>query len=150
MTEDDQVPYILDFLPLEDPKQTRIYPFYDHLREGRLTTTQCNNCGEILWPPRVVCSHCNEDQMEWIDLPKEGTVYAFTAMVLGAPLGFEEDAPFVIAMVDLDMGEGRSLRLFSRIDDATYEEMSIDQKVYFKVVDCGDARFFFRFSAMAP
>ena len=88
--------------------------------------------------------------MEWIDLPAEGTVYAYTAMVLGAPMGFEDEVPFVIAMVDLELDSGESLRMFSRIDDAGYDDMSIGQKVYLKIVDCGDGRVFYRFTAQPP
>jgi hypothetical protein len=147
MVDRDGVPFILDFLPLEGEDQTRIHAFYDNLREGRLTTTMCNACGEVLWQPRVVCPHCNADQMAWIDLPKEGTVHAHTAMVLGAPMGFEAETPFVIAIVKLELEGGRSLNLFTRVDDTTYEDLSIGDTVWFKTVDCGDDRVFFRFSA---
>jgi uncharacterized OB-fold protein len=150
MMEYEGVPYILDFLPLEDPEQTRIHPFFENLRDGRFTTTRCSSCGEVLWQPRVVCPHCNADQMEWIDLPKEGKIYAHTAMVLGAPLGFEKDVPFVIAIVELDMGPDGILPMFTRVDDAAYEDLSIGDTVYFKTVDCGDGRVFFRFTAKAP
>jgi uncharacterized OB-fold protein len=150
MAEEDGVPYILDFLPLEGPDDTRIHQFYDHLREGRLTTTRCSSCGEILWQPRVVCPHCNADAMEWIDLPKEGTIYAHTAMVLGAPLGFEDDLPFVIAIVRLDMGDHGHMHLFTRVDDAKYEELSIGDRLWFKTHDCEDGRVFFRFTTQAP
>lgn len=150
MTEYEGVPFILDFLPLEGEDQTRIHPFYDNLREGRLTTTRCGSCGEVLWQPRVVCPHCNEDEMEWIDLPQVAEVYAHTAMILGAPMGFEKDAPFVIAIVRLDLGHLGHLHLFTRVDDTTYGDLSIGDKVWFKSVDCGDGRVFFRFSAQAP
>ena len=150
MVDIEGVPFILDFLPQEDPDQTRIHKFYDNLRDGRLTTTQCNSCGEVLWQPRVVCPHCNADQMDWIDLPTQGTVYAYTAMVLGAPLGFEADLPFVIAIVTLDLGDNGSMNLLTRVDDTIYEDLSIGDTVYFKEVDCGDGRVFFRFTAQAP
>ncbi len=150
MAEKDAVPYILDFLPQEGPDDTRIHQFYDHLREGRLTTTRCSSCGEILWQPRVVCPHCNADTMDWIDLPKEGTIYAHTAMVLGAPLGFEDDLPFVIAIVRLDMGDLGSMNLFTRVDDAKYEDLAIGDTLWFKTHDCGDGRVFFRFTATEP
>jgi len=150
MADKDDVPYILDFLPLEGPDDTRIHLFYDHLREGRFTTTRCSSCGEILWQPRVVCPHCNADTMEWIDLPKEGTIYAHTAMVLGAPLGFEDDLPFVIAIVRLDMGDRGGMNIFTRVDDAKYEDLAIGDTLWFKTHDCGDGRVFFRFTATAP
>jgi uncharacterized OB-fold protein len=150
MVDFEGVPFILDFLPQEEPDQTRIHKFYENLRQGRLTTTKCNACGQVLWQPRIVCPHCNADEMSWVDLPHEGTVYAHTAMLLGAPLGFEDDLPFVIAIVTLDLGKDGTMNLFSRVDDTTYEELSIGDTVWFKEVDCGDGRVFFRFTAQAP
>jgi hypothetical protein len=38
------VPYLLDFYPLEQEEHTRISPFFDALREGKLTTTRCKSC----------------------------------------------------------------------------------------------------------
>jgi uncharacterized OB-fold protein len=150
MTRMVQLPFMLDFLPQEDPKQTRIHQFFDNLRQGRLTTTRCAACGETLWQPRVACPHCNSDEMEWIDLPREGKLYAYTAMVLGAPMGFESEVPFVVAIVELDMGQSGKMRMFSRIDDVTYEQCTIGKKVWFKMVDCEDGRVFFRFTAKRP
>jgi uncharacterized OB-fold protein len=146
MTRMVPLPYMLDFLPQEDEAHTRIHPFFDNLRQGRFTTTRCSKCGEVLWQPRVVCPHCNSDELEWVDLPKEGTVYSHTAMVLGAPMGFEEDVPFVIAIVELDLGGGRVLRLLSRIDDARYEDVSIGDRVHLKVLTYEDGRVHYRFT----
>jgi uncharacterized OB-fold protein len=150
MVDYEGVPFILDFLPQENTDQPRIHKFYENLRDGRLTTTMCNACGEVLWQPRVVCPHCNADEMSWIDLPRQATVYAHTAMLLGAPLGFEDDLPFVIAIVTLDLGKDGDMNLFTRVDDTTYEDLSIGDTVWFKEVDCGDGRVFFRFTATAP
>ena len=91
-----ELPYLLDFVPLQDDRNTRISPFFDHLKEGRLTTTKCIACGEVLWQPRVACSKCSGTEMEWVDLPTTGTVFAYTAMIHGKPLGIFGDTPFVI------------------------------------------------------
>jgi uncharacterized OB-fold protein len=146
MVDFEGMPFILDFLPKEGPDDTRIHTFYDNLREGRLTTTRCSSCGEILWQPRVVCSRCNSENLEWIDLPREGTIYAHTAMVLGAPMGFEGELPFVIAIVRLDMGQDGHMHLFTRVDDAKYEDLAIGDRLWFKTHECGDGRVFFRFT----
>lgn len=137
-----RVPYGLDFIPLQGEEHTRIHPFYDHLKEGRLTTTKCTACGEVLWQPRVVCPHCNADEMAWIDLPTEGTIYAFTAVVLGAPKGMEEDAPFPVGVVQL---KGPDVRVLARID-GRYQDLRIGQTVRLKVHELEDGRVWFRFA----
>lgn len=136
-----RIPYLLDFYPLQDEAHTRIHPFFTHLKEGRLTTTKCKACGEVLWQPRVVCPHCNGVEMAWIDLPQEGTLYAFTEVRIGAPEGMEDDVPFAVGVVDL----GDGLRVLARIDGASYEELAIGQRVRFRAIRLPDGRAWFRF-----
>lgn len=138
----ERVPYLLDFYPLQGEEHTRIHAFFEHLKEGRLTTTKCRACGEVLWQPRVVCSHCNADEMEWIDLPKEGEIFAFSSVMLGAPKGMEDQVPFVVAIVKL---KGMDLQVLARIDGASYEELKIGQPVLLKVQQLKDGRVWFRF-----
>jgi uncharacterized OB-fold protein len=99
----------MDLYPQEAKEFNRIYPFYEHLREGRFTTTRCKNCGHEPFPPRVICPECLSEDLEWIDLPTTGTVEEVTEEEVGVPLGFE--TPLIHALVNL----GGKLKLFSRI-----------------------------------
>lgn len=145
-SDGDKVPYLLDFYPLEEPKFTRLSAFYANLRQGRFTTTRCRKDATVLWPPRVVCPQCHTEDLEWIDLPKTGHVYAFSAVLAGAPLGMEADVPFVVGLVDLD---GASLRLFGRIDGTAWTECRVGMPVRVEVVEAPDERVFYRFRAAA-
>lgn len=134
--------YAFDFYPVESPEQTRISPFFEHLRQGRLTTTKCLGCGRLLWQPRVVCDHCRSDRMEWVDLPSRGTIFAHTAVLAGAPVGFEKEVPFVVAVIQLD---GVDLKVVARVDGARYEELAIGDPVALHPVTLPDGRVWFRF-----
>jgi len=142
--ENIKLPYMLDFYPLEDEKNTRISQFFKNLKEGRLTTTKCKECGKLLWPPRVVCSGCLSDELEWIDLGVEGELYAFTEMRAGAPLGFVQDVPFCIGMVKIG-----GILISARIDNAKYEDLKIGEKVQLKIVELEDERVFYRFQRIS-
>jgi len=135
-----RLPNMLDFYPLEDEKSTKISKFFQNLKEGKLTTTKCKSCGKLLWPPRIICSECSSENLEWIDLGVEGELYAFTEMKLGAPLGFVEDCPFCIGIVKIG-----GLLISTRIDDARYEDLKIGEKVRLKIVELEDGRVFYRF-----
>jgi uncharacterized OB-fold protein len=135
-----KLPTMLDFYPLEDEKNTRISNFFKNLREGRLTTTKCKKCNELLWPPRIVCPNCHSDELEWVDLGNEGELYAFTEMRLGAPLGFVQDVPFCIGVVKIG-----KLLISARIDNAKYEDLKIGDKVRLKIIELEDGRVFYRF-----
>lgn len=113
----------MDLYPQQAPEFNRIYPFYQHLKEGRFTTTKCKKCGARPFPPRVVCPECMSDELEWVDLPKEGTVLVVTEEEVGVPLGFE--TPLIHALVDLD----GQLRLFTRIVNAKMGELKEGDRV---------------------
>lgn len=99
----------MDLYPQESKEFNRIHPFYQHLKEGRFTTTRCQDCGKEAFPPRVICPECLSENLEWIDLPTRGFVKVFTEEEIGVPLGF--DAPLIHALIDLC---GR-LNLFTRV-----------------------------------
>jgi uncharacterized OB-fold protein len=135
-------PFLLDFFPLEGPEHTKLYRFYDRLREGQLSTTRCRRDGELHWPPRTACPTCRSEDLEWVDLPERGHVYAFSAVLVGAPLGMENEVPFAVGLVDLD---GVPLRVFGRIEGRPWSELRIGQTVRPEAYDIGDGRMFYRF-----
>lgn len=89
----------MDMWPLEAKECNRLYPFYQNLREGRFTTTRCNDCGHVAYPPRVICPACYCDQLDWVDLPIQGRVITFAEQLRGVPIGFA--APLIHAWIDL-------------------------------------------------
>ncbi|SFS36897.1 Zn-ribbon domain-containing OB-fold protein [Halostagnicola kamekurae] len=139
-----ELPDLLDFYERQTPEHTQIAEFYDNLDDGRLTTTRCRDCGEIHFPPRIVCPECTGDDLEYVDLPHEGELFAFSESRGGTPLGYHDTSPFVVAIVDL--GE---IKLSARIDGARYDDLEIGDPVSLKIVDVegGSAseRVFYRF-----
>jgi uncharacterized protein len=135
-------PFLLDLFPLESARDTRLSRFYDRLREGRLSTTRCPKDGTLLWPPRTACPQCHTEELEWVDLPDRGRVYAFSAVLAGAPLGMEADVPFAVGLVDLD---GVPLRLFGRIEGAPWTALRVGEAVRVESYDVDEGRVFYRF-----
>jgi uncharacterized protein len=138
-------PFLLDFFPLETDRETRLSRFYDRLREGRLSTTRCPMDDLVHWPPRTACPKCHTEELVWTDLPERGRVYAFSAVLVGAPLGMEADVPFAVGLVDLD---GVPLRLFGRIEGKPWNALRVGEAVRVEPYDIGDGRFFYRFRAV--
>lgn len=142
----DQIPLprLLDFYERQTPEHTQIHEFYDALRRGELTTTECAECGTVHFPPRIVCPECLADELVYVALPHEGELYSFTEVRGTASIGLNEDTPFVAGTVDLG-----DVRLSARIDDAGYEELAIGDPVQLKIVDIDgpaeERRSFYRF-----
>lgn len=113
----------MDMYPLQGKELNRIYPFYEHLKEGRLTTTACKDCGKRAFPPRVVCPECLSENLDWVDLPTRARVLAVTEEEVGVPLGFE--TPLIHALIDL----GGELALFARIANVKMGELKEGDEV---------------------
>jgi uncharacterized OB-fold protein len=112
----------VDPFPLESADHTKLHEFYARLGAGRLSTTRCAGCGAVAWPPRGFCPDCGDDRFDWIDLPAEGTVHAFTVQETGLPAGFE--APRVFAIVKVD-----GHRIFTVVAGADPASMRVGQRV---------------------
>jgi len=135
-------PFLLDFFPLESEAGTRLSRFFDRLREGRLSTTRCPKDDLLHWPPRTACPRFHTEDLEWVDLPDRGRLYAFSAVLVGAPLGMEDDLPFAVGLVDLD---GTPLRLFGRVEGRPWNELEIGTTVRVESYEIADGRVFYRF-----
>ncbi|MBN2077293.1 MAG: Zn-ribbon domain-containing OB-fold protein [Dehalococcoidales bacterium] len=122
----------MDMWPLECQEFNRIYQFYDNLKEGRFTTTKCQKCGHVAYPPVIICPECWSEEMEWIDLPQTGKVVTFTETQAGAPIGFEP--PLIIAW--LNFGENSPLKqLLARIINCPEGKLKEGDEVRFVVFD---------------
>jgi uncharacterized protein len=91
--------------PLLLPLRTQdAAPFWEGCREGSLLIQKCSDCAQYQFYPRVVCVHCGSDRVEFVPTSGRAVVHAFT--VCHRPLApqFAADAPYVIALVDLDEG----------------------------------------------
>ena len=123
-------PSTMDLYPLEAKEFNQIYPFYENLKEGKLTTTKCQSCGCTPFPPRVICPDCNSESLEWIELPTRGNVVQFSEEVAGVPLGFKP--PLIHAIINL----GGGLRnFFSRIINCDAGQLKEGDEVQLVVYD---------------
>ncbi len=72
---------------------------------SKIYAVRCPRCGRVQLPPRIVCAECHVKNDQWVELPHEGTVVAFTIMYL--PLtdpttGKPHEPPFVYGSIRLD------------------------------------------------
>ena len=112
----------VDPFPLESADHTRLHEFYARLAQRRLATTRCAACGARAWPPRGFCGECASDTVEWVDLPTDGVVHAFTVQEIGLPPGFEGPRVFAIVKVD-------GLRIFTILTGADPSTVAVGQRV---------------------
>ena len=82
---------------------TKVNKFADYLKDGKLMGTKCKKCGELSFPPRADCLFCLSDEFEWIECSGEGELHTYT-IIYAAPIGFDDIAPYILGVLDLDNG----------------------------------------------
>jgi uncharacterized OB-fold protein len=89
---------------------TKVTDFAQHLRDGYLMGSRCKRCGATSFPPRADCEGCMSDDFEFSEVSGKGKLHTYTKIV-AAPTGFEDVAPFIVGVVDLEEG-GKALAWF--------------------------------------
>lgn len=95
-------------MPVIDPGTQ---PYWDALKQNRLSLKHCKTCDQVHFYPRELCPHCYSDNLDWIDASGGGVIYSYTVAHRPAGPAFAEDVPYTIAIIDLDEGP----RMMSRI-----------------------------------
>ncbi|MGI5426581.1 Zn-ribbon domain-containing OB-fold protein [Streptomyces sp. CA-179760] len=85
--------------PVTDPDGT---PFWEYAARGELRVQACSGCGELRFPPRPCCPHCQSFASEWRRVSGGGRVWSY--VVPHPPLlpGYSELAPYNVVVVELD------------------------------------------------
>jgi uncharacterized OB-fold protein len=89
---------------------TKVSDFARYLKDGYFMGSRCKQCGATSFPPRADCEACMSGDFEFFEVSGRGTVHTFTKIV-AAPTGFEDVAPYIVGVVDLEEG-GKALAWF--------------------------------------
>lgn len=80
-------------------------PRHWRLRKQRygLVGEVCPHCEAKIFPPRDVCPECGQEAKTLFNFSGRGEVYSYTT-VYSPPAGYEENAPYTVALVKLEEG----------------------------------------------
>jgi uncharacterized OB-fold protein len=90
----------------------------------RLEAARCIGCGKIWFPPRRICKACGGQEFEKAVLPSRGKVVTYTVIRV-PPAAFEEQKPYVVAVVELENG----VRLTCMVAESPPDEVKIGTPV---------------------
>ena len=85
----------------------------------------CETCGTKLFPPRDVCLECKAPAYELYTFSGFGTVYSFT-IVYNAPSGFDQSAPYAVALIKLEEGPMLTAQLTDMDPTDVYIDMPVE------------------------
>jgi uncharacterized protein len=103
----------------------------------RLEAGKCKKCGQIYFPPRLICPECKSNQFETIRLNPEGKLLTYTIIRIASDK-FSIQAPYAVGIVELNDG----VKLTSQIADVDFDKIKIGMKlklVFRKIQDEGAA-----------
>lgn len=90
-----------------------------------LLGVHCEVCNESFFPTRKICPNCRrKGKLSEKAMPRTGKIYSFT-LVTGAPVGFEYETPYFLAIIELDNG----VKILSQVVDSDAEKVKIGQPV---------------------
>ena len=106
--------------PVPQPEQESLL-FWMGAKKRELLIQRCRVCGQHQYYPRAICVNCLADDLEWVRVSGRGTIYSYTVTYQNASPGFREEVPYVLALVDLDVG----VRMTTNIIGAQPEDLAI-------------------------
>lgn len=108
-------------VPAIDPDSAA---YWAAVQDHRLIIKKCGRCEKTHFYPRELCPHCHSDDLSWVEASGRGSIYSYTVCYRPAGPAFADEAPYVVALVELEEGP----RMMSRIHGAT-ENVSIGHRV---------------------
>jgi len=73
-------------------------------REEKLMIQRCSQCGAFQFYPRIVCTSCMSEQIEWFQASGRAKVRTYTVCRLPVAKAYAADVPYVVALVQLEEG----------------------------------------------
>lgn len=90
----------------------------------RLMGNKCEKCGAEYFPPVYRCRKCGSENVADKEMPKSGKIITYTQLHEPLP-GFEAQAPFYIAVVELENGA----RVLTQVVDSPDEDIKTGARV---------------------
>ena len=106
--------------------------FWEGVEKGELRIQRCKACAVLRHPPRPMCSSCRSLEWDHVIASGRGQVYSFVVHHHPPVYGFE--APFAIALVELEEGT----RIVGNLRDTEFAEVKIGMPVEVSFVRIDD------------
>lgn len=106
--------------------------YWEYCRRHLLAAQRCSNCGLLRRYLTRVCPRCTTLDYRWEVLSGNGTVYACTTV--HQPLTAEFEAPYVVALIDLEEG----IRVMSNVVGCDPDRVAVGQRVVVRFKDVSD------------
>ena len=108
------------------PKPTvETAPYWDACQNHQLLLQQCADCDSVQFYPRMMCTACTSEKVEWKRASGTGTVESYTIVHRAISKAYQSEAPYIVALIRLDEGP----MMMSNIRNCDINEMKTGMKV---------------------
>jgi uncharacterized OB-fold protein len=105
-------------------------PYWDAARNHQLALPECLSCRRFYFYPRDHCPVCSGREVRWRPVSGRGFLHTYVIAHHPAP-GFEADAPYVIAVVELEEGPRMMANIVGIEPDPALLELDMPLEVVF-------------------
>jgi uncharacterized protein len=106
-------------------------PYWDALDRHELLIQRCKSCRSHVFYPRISCPVCGSRQLGWIPASGRATLHTFVISHIPAP-GFDDELPYVIAIVELEEGPRMMTNLRGVAPDPMHLQIDMKLEVCFE------------------
>ncbi len=78
--------------------------YWEGCRKHQLLIQRCTQCGHYQFYPRIICTACMSDGIEWVQASGHGRVLSFTVIHRAVSAAYKAEVPYVLALIELDEG----------------------------------------------
>lgn len=107
-------------------------PFWEAAAQHRLVVPRCNQSGAYFFPPERLCPGTVCEDWSYTESVGTGTLASFS--VVSRPPAPDFDAPYVLAVVDVDEG----WTYMTNLVDCDPDQVAIGLRVQVRFHDCAD------------
>ncbi len=107
----------------------RIKKFFEALSEGKVLATRCKDTGKIYFPPQVDCPDSPGSEVEWVELPREGELLAYT-VIYTKPYTFSHYNDYTVGVARLSNG----VQILAWVRESDPKKLRVGMKVRLEVV----------------
>jgi uncharacterized OB-fold protein len=79
-------------------------PYWDACRKGELVVQRCKDCGAHQFYPRMMCTSCDSDSVEWTRASGRGRVSSYTVVRRPVSKAYAAETPYIVALIQLEEG----------------------------------------------
>ncbi|RLA39649.1 MAG: nucleic acid-binding protein [Gammaproteobacteria bacterium] len=124
--------------PIPAKPQPRITPWaaplWEACAQGKLSLPYCSQCEASFYYPRQWCPQCFNQDLSWLELSGRGKVYSFSVVHQSPLPSYQDDVPYVLAIIELEEGP----RMMTNILNCDVDKVRVDMPVEVTFEERGD------------